>query len=123
MGFIVRVIVNGLAIMLAASLVPGVAVDSMLAALGAGLLLGLINAVVRPILLFLTFPITLLTLGLFIFVLNALCFWLTATVLGGFHVAGFWAVFWGALLVSAVSWLVNALVSDSGRIVVISRRN
>jgi putative membrane protein len=123
MGFIVRVVANALAIVLAASIIPGVEVDGVLAALAAGLLLGLINAVVRPILLLLTFPITLLTLGLFLFVLNALCFWLTATVVSGFHVSGFWAAFGGALVVSIVSWLVNALVSDSGRIVVITRKD
>jgi putative membrane protein len=123
MGFLLRVIVNALAIILAAAIVPGITLDSVLAALGAGLLLGLINAVVRPILLLLTLPITLVTLGLFLFVLNALCFWLVAAVVGGLHVAGFWSAFFGALVVSAVSWLVTALVSDSGRIVVITRKD
>lgn len=123
MGFLIRVLVNALAIVLAGSVVPGVRVDSALAALGAGLLLALVNSVVRPVLLLLTLPITLVTLGLFILVLNALCFWLTATVVGGLHVGGFWPAFWGALVVSVVSWLANALVSDSGRIVVISRRH
>ncbi len=122
MGFLVRVVVNALAIILAAAIVPGITVDGVLAALGAGLLLGLINAVVRPILLLLTLPITLVTLGLFLFVLNALCFWLVAAVVRGLHVEGFWSAFFGALIVSAVSWLVTALVSDSGRIVVITRK-
>ena len=121
MGFLLRVLVNALAIMLAAAVVPGIRVDSVLAALTAGLVLGLINAVVRPLLLLLTLPITLLTLGLFLFVLNGLCFWLVAAIVGGFHVSGFWTAVFGALVVSAVSWLLTALVSDSGRIVVITR--
>jgi len=121
MGFLLRVLVNALAIMLAAAVVPGIRVDSVLTALAAGLVLGLINAVVRPLLLLLTLPITLLTLGLFLFVLNGLCFWLVAAIVGGFHVSGFWAAVFGALVVSAVSWLLTALVSDSGRIVVITR--
>jgi putative membrane protein len=121
MGFLLRVVVNTLAIVLAGHLVPGIRVDSWLAALAAGLALGLINAVVRPILVLLTLPITLVTLGLFLLVLNALCFWLAATVVRGFHVDGFWAALLGALCVSVVSWLLTALVSDSGRIVVLTR--
>jgi putative membrane protein len=122
MGFLLRVIVNTLAIVLAAHIVPGIRVDSFLSALAAGLVLGVINAVVRPVLLLLTFPITLVTLGLFLFVLNGLCLWLAALVVGGVHVSGFWAAVFGALVVSLVSWVVTALVSDSGRIVVITRK-
>jgi len=121
-GFLFRVIVNALAIVLAAAIVPGVRIDGFLTALGAGLVLGLVNAVVRPVLLVLTLPITLLTLGLFLLVLNGLCLWLVAVVVAGFHVAGFWSAIGGALVVSAVSWLVTAVVSDSGQIVVITRR-
>ena|SRR5215831_1608312 len=122
MGFFLRVLVNVLAIVLAASLVPGVSLDGVVPALAAGLLLGLVNAVVRPVLLVLTLPITLVTLGLFLLVLNGLCFWLVAALIRGFHVAGFWSAVLGALVVSVVSWVVTTLVSDSGRIVVITRR-
>lgn len=122
MGFLLRVAVNTLAIVLAAHVVPGIRVDSFLSALAAGLVLGLINAVVRPILVFLTLPITLVTLGLFLFVLNGLMLWLASAIVSGFHVGGFWAAVLGALVISAASWLVTALVSDSGRIVVLSRR-
>lgn len=122
MGFLLRVAINTLAIALAGSVVPGVRVDSLLVAVAAGLVLGLVNAVVRPVLLVLTLPITLLTLGLFLLVLNGLCFWLAAGLIPGFQVAGFWAAVLGALLVSVVSWVVTAFVSDSGRIVVITRR-
>jgi putative membrane protein len=69
-----------------------------------------VNAVVRPVLVLLTLPVTLLTLGLFIFVLNGLLFWGVASWLEGFHVAGFWAGVFGAILFSLVSWLLSALV-------------
>jgi len=122
MGFFLRVLVNILAIVLAASLVPGVSLDGVVPAVAAGLLLGLVNAVVRPVLLVLTLPITLVTLGLFLLVLNGLCFWLVASLIRGFHVAGFWSAVLGALVVSVVSWVLTIMVSDSGRIVVITRR-
>ena len=122
MGFFVRVVVNILAIVLAASIVPGISLDGVLAAVAAGLLLGLVNAVVRPVLLILTLPITLVTLGLFLLVLNGLCLWIVAGVVRGFHVAGFWSAVLGALVVSVVSWVVTLLVSDSGKVVLITRR-
>jgi putative membrane protein len=122
MGFLVRALVNALAIFFAAAVVPGVTISGPLAALGAGLVFGLINAIVRPVLLVLTLPLTLLTLGLFLFVLNGFCFWLTSTLVKGFEVHGFWAAVFGALLVSVVSWLVTAFLSDRGKVVVITRR-
>jgi putative membrane protein len=121
MGFVIRVLINALAIYLVAEIVPGITVDSVVAALGAGLVLGLINAVVRPILVVLTLPVTLLSLGLFLFVLNAFCLWLTSVLVKGFEVHGFWAALFGALLISIVSWLLNAFLSDRGRVVVITR--
>jgi putative membrane protein len=123
MGFLLRVVVNILALVLAASVVPGIRLNGVLPAVAAGLLLGLVNAVVRPVLLILTLPITLVTLGLFLFVLNGVCLWLVASVVRGFHVAGFWSAVLGALCVSVVSWVVTALVSDAGRFVVITRRS
>jgi putative membrane protein len=123
MGFLLRVVVNILALVLISSVVPGIRLDGPLAAVAAGLLLGIVNAVVRPVLLILTLPITLITLGLFLFVLNGLCLWLVAAVVRGFHVAGFWSALLGAFGVSVVSWIVTALVSDSGRFVVITRRS
>jgi putative membrane protein len=108
--------------MLAASILPGIGVDGIVPALAAAVLLGLVNAFVRPVLLILTLPITLVTLGLFLLVLNGLCFWLVASVVKGFHVAGFGSAMLGALVVSAVSWIVTALISDSGKVVVITNR-
>ena len=112
-----------LALLLAAHVVPGIRLDGLASALVAGLLLGLVNAIVRPILVVLTFPITLLTLGLFLLVLNAFCLWLVSVFVSGFQVAGFWPAFWGALLVSIVSWILTALISDSGRVRAINRRD
>jgi putative membrane protein len=123
MGFILRIIVYTLALLLAAHVVPGIRLDGLASAVVAGLLLGLVNAIVRPILVVLTFPITLLTLGLFLLVLNAFCLWLVSVFVTGFQVAGFWPAFWGALLVSVVSWILTALISDRGRVEVIRRRD
>jgi putative membrane protein len=122
MGFLLRVLANAAAIYLAAAIVPGIELSGVLVALGAGLVLGLINAVVRPILLLLTLPVTLLTLGLFIFVLNAFCLWLTSVLIKGFEVQGAWAALFGSLIVSIISWLLTAFVSDRGRVVVITQR-
>jgi putative membrane protein len=122
-GFLLRVLVNVLAIALAAAIVPGIRVDGLLAALAAGLLLGLVNAFVRPVLLLLTLPITLLTLGLFLLVLNGLCLWLVAGLVTGFQISGFWSAVFGALIISVVSWIVTTFVSDSGGILVITRRS
>jgi len=110
MRFLARLVLNGVAIIVAAYFLPGLHVDGPFAALIAGTILGFVNAIVRPVLFFLTLPLTLLTLGLFIFVLNAICFELTAWLVPGFSVDGFrWALI-GALVVSVVSWILNALV-------------
>lgn len=122
MGFLLRVAANALAIVLAASILPGIEVDGIVPALAAAVLLGLVNAFVRPVLLILTLPITLVTLGLFLLVLNGFCFWLVASLVKGFHVAGFGSALLGALVVSVVSWVVTAVISDSGRVVVITNR-
>ena len=111
-----------LALLLAGHIVPGLRLEGFTSALVAGLLLGIVNAIVRPILVVLTFPITLVTLGLFLLVLNAFCLWLVSAFVPGFHVTGFWPAFWGALLVSVVSWILTALISDRGRVEVIERR-
>ena len=120
MGFLVRVLINAAAIYVVALIVPGIEVSGLVAALGAGLVLGLVNAIVRPVLVVLTLPVTLLTLGLFLLVLNGLCLWLTSLLVKGFQVHGFWSAVFGSLLVSIVSWLLTAFVSDQGRIVVIT---
>jgi len=110
MRFLARLVLNGLAIIIAAWLLPGIHITSPLSALLAGVLLGFVNAIVRPFLFFLTLPLTLLTLGLFIFVLNAICLALTALLVPGFSIDGFFSAVFGALLVSVVSWILNGLV-------------
>jgi len=115
MGFLVRLIVNAAALWVAAQLVPGIVVTGLVPLLLAALVLGLINAIVRPVLLVLTFPLTLVTLGLFIFVLNAFCLWLTSRLVPSFEVQTFWSAFLGSLVISVVSFLLTAFLSDTGR--------
>ena len=122
MGFLIRVLLNAAAILFVGNVVPGIEISGVTAALGAGLVLGIVNAIVRPILLILTFPLTLLTLGLFLFALNGFCLLLTARLVKGFYVHGFWAALFGSLLISVVSWLLTAFISDRGRIIVITKR-
>ena len=108
--FLLAWLVNTLALIAVAYFMPSITVSSFGAALIAALVLGLVNAIVRPVLVLLTLPVTILTLGLFIFVLNGLLFWMVASWLEGFHVAGFWSGVFGAILFSLVSWLLSALV-------------
>jgi len=105
-----RWIVNAGALLLVAYVYPGVQVRDFVAALVAALVLGLVNAVIRPLLVILTLPVTLLTLGLFLFVINALLFWLVAELVKGFAVTGFAAALIGSILYSLItlvtSWLL-----------------
>ena len=116
MGLLVRIVVNAATIAIAAAVIPGIELRGIGPALIAVLVLGVVNALVRPILFVLTLPLTLLTLGLFLFVLNAICLWLTAALVPGFDIRSFGGAFLGALVVSAVSWVLTAFVSDTGRI-------
>jgi putative membrane protein len=110
MRFLVRLLLNGVAILLAAYLVPGIIVRDTTAALIAGVTLGLVNATIRPVLKILTFPITVLTLGLFTFVINALCFALAAWLVDGFDITGAFPAFVGALLVTFMSWSLSVIL-------------
>lgn len=110
MRFLARLLLNALAILAAAYLVPGIELTGTGAALAAGALLGLVNALVRPVLVVLTLPFTLITLGLFIFVVNAICLGLTAALIPGFSIDGYGTAFLGALVVSVVSWILNGLL-------------
>jgi putative membrane protein len=103
-------LINAVALIAVAYVMPSVAVTSFGAALVAALVLGLVNAVVRPVLVLLTLPVTILTLGLFIFVLNGVLFWAVAEWVQGFAVASFWSAVLGAIVFSIVSWLLSALV-------------
>ncbi len=101
---------NALALLAVAYLLPGVRVDGIESALIAALVLGLINTLIRPLLILFTLPVTVLTLGLFILVINGLLFWFAGSVLRGFHVSGFWAGVMGALLYSILSALFSLLI-------------
>src|SRR3954471_17095731 len=103
-------LLNALALIAVAYLVPSITVSSFTSALVAALILGLVNAVIRPILVLLTLPVTILTLGLFIFIINALLFWFVGSFVRGFEVQGFLAGLIGSILFSIVSWLLSALV-------------
>jgi putative membrane protein len=115
MSFIIRLLVNAAALWVATRVVPGVTFDGgVMPFLGVALLFGAINATLRPLAKILTFPLILLTLGIFALVVNGLMLWLTSSLsssLGlGFHVSGFWAAFFGALVVSVVSALLSLTV-------------
>jgi putative membrane protein len=108
MKIIVRWLLLAAALLLVAHLYPGVTVASFGAAMIAALVLGLLNTLVRPLLVLLTLPVTLITLGLFLFVINALMFWAAATLLEGFHVAGFGAALIGSVLYSLCGMVIDA---------------
>jgi putative membrane protein len=118
MPFLIRLLVNAAALWVATRLVPGVSFDGgTLPFLGVALVFGVLNAFVRPLMQVLTFPLILVTLGFFLLVVNGLMLWLTSSLsasLGlGFHVTGFWAAFWGAIVVSVTSLLLSMLIRDS----------
>ena len=110
MWLLLHWVLNAIALLIVAHVVPGVSVSDPVAALVAAVLLGLANAVVKPILVLLTLPVTILTLGLFIFVINGLLFWFVGSFIQGFQVAGFWWGVLGAIVYSLISWLLTALL-------------
>ena len=106
--FVFRWAITAIAVMVASSVVHGIRYDTVAALIGASLLLGIFNAFIRPFLLILSAPLILLTLGFFILVLNGLMLLVVPSVVIGFHVDGFWSAFWGAIVISIVSWLLSA---------------
>lgn len=110
MNLLISWVLYAVALMAVAYLLPGVTVDGFLSALWAALILGLVNTFVRPVLALLTLPLTVLTLGLFYFVLNGLMFYWVGSVLDGFRVDGFWWAVLAALLYSLIATLLNSLV-------------
>lgn len=103
---------NALALLAVANFVPGIHVDSFTDALIAAFLLGLVNTLIRPILILFTLPVTLITLGLFIFAINGLLFWFVGSVLRGFVVDGFWHGVLGAALYSIFSWALSSAAAQ-----------
>ena len=110
MKLITRILLSALTLLVIAYYLPGITVDGIYIAIIAAVILGLLNGVVRPVLFVLTLPITLLTLGLFTFVLNALLFWFAASFIEGFYVSGFWMALIGSFIMSVVSSITNKLI-------------
>jgi len=123
-GFLVRMVVSAIALWVASAIVPGMAISGAPTLLAAALLLGLVNAVVRPLVILLTLPFTILTLGLFVLVVNAAMLGLVAALLDGFSIAGFGSALLGGVVVSLVGWAASWTIGPSGRfeILVIERR-
>lgn len=105
-------VLNAVALLAVTNFVPGIHLDSFVDAMIAAFFLGLVNTLIRPLLVLLTLPVTLLTLGLFIFVINGLLFWFVGSVLKGFVVDGFWYGVFGAVLYSIFSWAMSAAASQ-----------
>jgi len=112
---VIRWIINSTALLVVAHLVSGVALDNWVTVFVAALVLGLLNAFLRPVLIFLTLPVTILSLGLFTLVINAFLFYLASHLVRGFHVAGFGQAFVAALVFSIVSFLLNLFIRSDGR--------
>src|SRR5690348_9204090 len=109
MRLLITWLINAAALFALPYLMQSIQVESFAAALFAALVLGLINTLIRPVLVLLTLPVTVLTLGLFILIINGLLFWMVATFVAGFHVAGFWSAVGGAILYSIISWALSSL--------------
>jgi putative membrane protein len=109
-SFLARLLISALGLWLAATIVPGIAIQGVGTLILAALVMGVVNALVRPLAFILTLPITIVTLGIFLLVLNAAMFALVAWLLPGFSISGFWAALFGWLIVCIVSWFASAFV-------------
>ena len=115
-GFLLRTAVVGVGLWLAAYILPGLSFDGPITLVAAALLLGVVNAVLRPLAILLTLPLTLATLGVFLAVINTAMIALVAWVLEGFRITGFWQALLGSLVVSLTSWTASGLISSSGKL-------
>ena len=123
-GFLIRLLIGAFGLWVATQLVPGISIAGMLPLFLAALVLGVVNAIVRPVFVLLTLPLTLLTLGLFLLVINALMLELVGVLVPGMQVAGFGSAVLGSIVVSLVSWAASAWIGPSGRfeVLVVERR-
>jgi putative membrane protein len=121
-GFILRALIASLGLWAATEILDGLTIDDATTLILAGVLLGLVNAVVRPFALLLSLPALLFTLGLFLLVVNAAMLGLVALMLHGFHIAGFWTAIGGSLIVSVVSWIGSWFIGSKGRVEIIRHR-
>ncbi len=116
-GILIRWLVLTVAVVVTSYLIDGIRVSGFFSAFFAAAMLGILNAFFRPILVILTLPINILTLGLFTFVINAVLLLMASGMIPGFGVSGFWSAFFGALLISLVSWILNTFISGHGSVV------
>lgn len=122
-GLLLRWVINAVGIAFASYIIRGIEVQGPRSIFVAAAVLGIFNALLRPLLLVLTLPINILTLGLFTLILNGLMLWLVGTVVKGFEVHGFLPAVAGALIISVISFMANLLINDQGRIEIIVRRD
>jgi putative membrane protein len=115
-GLVLRTLIVALGLWLASVLVGGIDVSGPWTLLGAALLLGIVNAVIRPLLILMTLPVTILTLGLFLLVINAAMLGLVAWMFDGFTIAGFWPALFGSIVVSLTGWLASYFIGPRGRV-------
>jgi putative membrane protein len=115
-GIVIRWLILTAAIMFASYVMDGIQVKGFFSALFAAAVLGILNAFFRPILIVLTLPINILSLGLFTFIINAVLLKMASGVISGFEVYGFWSAVFGSLLISIVSWILNSFINEKGRI-------
>ncbi len=113
MRLVLKWLLSAVALLAVAYVYSGVQVNNFVSALIAAAVIGLLNAVLRPVLVILTLPVSIVTLGLFLFVINALMFWSASGLLNGFHVAGFWAALLGSLIYSALGLIIDASLSKT----------
>jgi len=115
-GFLLRAAIVAVGLWLAARILPGLSFDGSVTLLAAALLLAVVNAVLRPLAIMLTLPLTLVTLGVFLAVINAAMLALVAWMLDGFRITGFWPTLVGSLVVSLTSWVASCLIASNGKL-------
>lgn len=121
LGILLRGSINLLALVVAGSMINGITIDSLGIGIAAACILSLVNTVIRPVVIILTLPINLLTLGLFTLVVNAAMLMLVSALVPGFVIESFRSAFYGALVISLISWGANVFISNSGRIIFIKK--
>jgi len=121
-GLVIRWLVSALALYLTSLIVRGIEIESVTALLFAAVTIGILNAIVRPVILLLTLPLNILTLGLFTMVVNAWMLWMASKVVVGFNVHGFWSALGGWLVMSFFTFVINVLIGESGKIEIVHVR-
>lgn len=120
-GFLLRLLITALGLWVADQLLSGITITGTGALIVSALLLGIVNAVIRPVILILTLPLTVLTLGLFVLIVNGISLAIAAWLVPGFHIAGLWSATLGAIIVGLTGWAASAFIGGSGRIERMSR--